>query len=101
MSNPGHNVGTRMSESTANRASQEGAAVQETGVLRPRLLDLKAAGAYLGVSYWSARNLVDRGVLPKVELPICPRSDGRVLRRILIDRKDLDALVEANKERML
>jgi len=63
-----------------------------------RLLDLKTAGAYLGVSYWTVREYVFAGVLASVKLP-CPRSkDGRILRRILIDKQDLDAFIEANRE---
>jgi hypothetical protein len=64
----------------------------------PRLLDLKAAGAYLSVSYWTVRDLVFAGALPTVKIP-CPRAgDGRAIRRILIDRKDLDAFIENNKD---
>lgn len=96
--NGGHNAGTTMHETPANKGDQQGTTVNKTVAPLPRLLDLKAAGAYLGISYWTARTLVDTGALPTVKLPMCPRSDGRVLRRILIDRKDLDALVEANKE---
>ena len=94
----GHSSGTTIEETTVNRSSHEGTPVIKTVAPLPRLLDLKAAGAYLGVSYWTARTLVDAGALPTVKLPMCPRSDGRVLRRILIDRNDLDRLIEASKE---
>lgn len=94
----GHSSGTAIAEIPVNKGHEEGTAVTLTGAPLPRLLDLKAAGAYLGVSYWTARTLVDAGALPTVKLPMCPRSDGRVLRRILIDRKDLDRLIEASKE---
>ena len=64
----------------------------------PRLLDLKAAATYLGLSYWTVRDLVLAGRLPGVKIP-CPRSgDGRTIRRILVDRHDLDDFIEQNKE---
>ena len=64
----------------------------------PRLLDLKAAATYLGLSYWTVRDLVLAGRLPTVKIP-CPRSgDGRVIRRILLDRHDLDDFIEQSKE---
>ena len=51
-----------------------------------RLLDLKAAATYLGLSYWTVRDLVLAGRLPSVKIP-CPRSgNGRPIRRILLDR---------------
>ncbi len=64
----------------------------------PRLLDLKAAAIYLGLSYWTVRDLVIAGRLPTVKIP-CPRSgDGRTIRRVLVDRHDLDAFIEQSKE---
>ena len=64
----------------------------------PRLLDLKAAATYLGLSYWTVRDLVLAGKLPSVKIS-CPRSgDGRTIRRILVDRHDLDAFIEQSKE---
>jgi hypothetical protein len=83
----------------ANRASGEDRAPDDLTVdPLPRLLDLNGAARYLGVSYWTVREYVFGGVLASVKLP-CPRSkDGRPLRRILIDRRDLDALIEANRE---
>jgi len=61
-------------------------------------LDLKSAGAYLGVSYWTMRDLVFGGIIPSVKIP-CPRSgNGRAIRRILVDRRDLDTFIENNKE---
>jgi excisionase family DNA binding protein len=64
----------------------------------PRLLDLKAAATYLGLSYWTVRDLVIAGRLPSVKIP-CPRSrDGRTIRRVLVDRHDLDTFIEQSKE---
>ena len=59
--------------------------------LPPRLLGPKDAGAYLGVSAWTARQLVKRRKLRRVKLP------GIV--SWLIDRADLDALIERAKAR--
>ena len=63
-----------------------------------RLLGLKAAGTYLGVSYWTMRDLVFSKLIPTVKIP-CPRAgDGRIIRRLLVDRRDLDAFIENHKE---
>jgi hypothetical protein len=77
-----------------------------------RLLDLHEAGVYLGVSYWVVRDLINTGQLPKVALPssfdrvkfagklLRVRSrGGSSLRRVLVDRADLDKLIEQSKER--
>jgi len=60
----------------------------------PRLLDLKATAAYLGVSPWTVRDLEFSGVLRRVNIPLGPR---RELRKLLFDRQDLDRLVETWK----
>ena len=60
----------------------------------PRLLDLKATAAYLGVSPWTVRDLEFSGVLKRVNVPLGPR---RELRKLLFDRQDLDRLVETWK----
>lgn len=64
-------------------------------VVCPRLLDVRAAAAYLGVSTWTIRDLDAGGRLPRVRLPL---AGDRELRRLLFDVRDLDALVEAAKE---
>jgi hypothetical protein len=65
---------------------------------KARLLNLGAAAAYLGVSYWTMRDLVISGHVPRVRLPgVSKRSKGDDMRRILIDKQDLDRLIEANK----
>lgn len=78
-----------------------GEAAKEKRVSRKaidRLLDLKDAATYLGLSYWTVRDLVLAGILPSVKIP-CPRSgDGRTIRRILVDRYDLDTFIEQSKE---
>ena len=83
------------------RANQ---ATQEASSLSPRLLNLRQAAAYVGCSYWSVRDWCLAGVLPTVALPpLRPREGERAkasLRRVLIDRADLDALVEQHKRRL-
>jgi len=69
----------------------------------PRLLNLRQAAAYLGCSYWSVRDWCLAGLLPTVDLPPLRPREGerprRTLRRVLIDRVDLDAFIEARKAR--
>lgn len=56
-----------------------------------RLLDLKAAETYSGISAWTLRDLIASGDLPAVRPP--------KLRRVWIDRDDLDKAIAAWKER--
>lgn len=64
--------------------------------LIPRLLDLPATSAYLGVSAWTVRDLEAAGVLCRVRVPL---PNGGELRKVLFDREDLDRLIAAWKER--
>jgi hypothetical protein len=61
-----------------------------------RLLDLDGAAAYLGVSPWTIRDLEAAGVLRRVRVPL---PNGGELRKVLLDRVDLDALIERWKDR--
>lgn len=60
----------------------------------PRLLDLKSAAAYLGVSPWTIRDLEASGTLRRVNVPL---GMGKDLRKLLFDREDLDQLVDSWK----
>lgn len=94
----GHSAPTANAETRMDGGLGRGAVDVRTAALPPRLLDLHAAGRYLGLSYWTIRDFVFAGTLPTVKLP-CPRvGDGRVIRRVLIDRRDLDALIERCRE---
>jgi predicted DNA-binding transcriptional regulator AlpA len=62
-----------------------------------RLLDLTAAAAYLGISRSAIRQLVDSGQLSRVHLPSSSEPHGR-LDRFLLDKADLDAVIERGKE---
>lgn len=70
--------------------------VSDTAVpgLCPRLLDLGATGAYLGVSPWTVRDLEAAGILHRVRVPL---PNGGELRKLLFDKADLDALIEGWK----
>jgi len=52
-----------------------------------RLLSVKEAASYLGVSVWTVRTLGWNGEIPEVKIG----------RRRLFDRRDLDAFVERSK----
>ena len=54
-----------------------------------RLLSQQDAASYLGISYWTIRDLVFRHELPFVKIG----------RRILVDRRDLDAYLDRSKIR--
>ena len=56
-------------------------------VIEPRLLSQHEAAHYLGISYWTVRDLMFRRKLPFVKMG----------RRILVDRSDLDAYVDRSK----
>jgi excisionase family DNA binding protein len=62
----------------------------KTGDGHKRLFTLNEAGAYIGLSHWTIRSLMYRtGELPYI----------RIGRRILIDLKDLDALIDSKKQK--
>jgi excisionase family DNA binding protein len=54
-----------------------------------RLLNLREAAFYLGVSVWTLRGMLHNGDLPYV----------RAGRRLLVDRQDLDRWIDAHKTR--
>lgn len=64
----------------------------------PRLLDLAAAAAYLGISRSAIRQLVDSQRLSRVRLPSLSKSQG-TLDRFLLDKADLDAVIDQGKKR--
>ncbi len=81
-------VGDGNAGAAGNR--QHGASVsQAVAPAPPRLLNLKAAAAYLSVSPWTIRDLEAAGTLKRVSIPV-GRKD---LRKLLFDRIDLDELI--------
>jgi len=79
--------------STASTKSRVNGATASDPTLA-RLLNLKAAANYLGVSPWTIRDLEARGVLKRVTVPL---PSGTELRKLLFDKVDLDCLIEAWK----
>jgi hypothetical protein len=73
-------------------------------LIAPRLLDREQAALYIGgVSLDTIDRLINNGEIPIVRLPVQrSRASGKgvagVNRRILLDTKDLDALIERSKE---
>lgn len=61
----------------------------------PRLLDLHATAAYLGLSAFTIRELEQQGILSRVRVPL---PDHGEVRQLLFDLRDLDELIEAWKE---
>ena len=57
--------------------------------LHPRLLPLKEAAAYLGLSVWSMRERIWAGDIPVVQFP-----GGR---KQFIDTNDINQFIERNK----
>lgn len=60
--------------------------------VRPRLLPLKQAAEYLGLSLWAIRERVWSGDLPVVKF-----NNGR---KMFIDREDIEDFIESNKMRI-
>lgn len=71
--------------------------------ITPRLLNMRQAAAYLGCSFWTTRDYVLQGLIPVVDMPPLRAREGdrqrKALRRVLIDRADLDAFIESRKRR--
>jgi hypothetical protein len=67
----------------------------------PRLLNMRQAAEYLGCSFWTARDYILQGLIPVVDLPPLRAREGdrqrKTLRRVLVDRADLDAFIESRK----
>jgi excisionase family DNA binding protein len=61
--------------------------------MESRLLKIKAAAQYLGISSWKLRNLTQHGRIPYI-----PGESGTA--PWLYDRQDLDAYIESSKMRM-
>ncbi|MFN8624404.1 MAG: hypothetical protein U0587_00210 [Candidatus Binatia bacterium] len=111
----GHNPGTVAPETVAVQGRPRGNAAEEAVVPRllkatvtawPRLLSVEQAAQYLGISYWTMREFINDSSIKAVPLPRPEtlrqrerRALGDTVRRLLIDRYDLDALVDTWKRR--
>ncbi|MGD0950042.1 MAG: helix-turn-helix domain-containing protein [Candidatus Binatia bacterium] len=92
----GHTMGTRPPEHRDSVKESDGPPVHTT--VAPRLFSVESAAQYLSVSSWSIRDYVASGRLPSVQLP-APRGQGRTMRRVLVDVRDLDVFIESSKGR--
>jgi hypothetical protein len=72
--------------------------ILEVKAAEPRLLDLKSAANYLGISTSALRLLVDNGQISRVFLPN-PRRPTESMDRFLVDKAELDRLIERNKQK--
>lgn len=63
--------------------------ISQGSPLVPRLLSQREAAIYLGISYWTLRDLTFRAEIPHVKIG----------RRILVDRLDLEAYLDRMKVR--
>ena len=79
----------------AKRHAAQADAPAESAVVR--LLDLKSAAKYVGVSYWTMRSMVQAKALPVVQFTSPMSGVGRPMRRVLVDRRDLDALIDKSR----
>lgn len=92
----GHSPGTAAGQEAINTGKVGSTlAWQAIAPVSPRLLDLKGAAAYLGVSPWTVRDLETAGSLRRVRIPL---ENGKELRKLAFDRQDLDRLIEAWKD---
>ncbi len=68
---------------------------------QPRLLNMRQVAHYLGCSFWTARDYILQGLIPVVDMPPLLARPGerqrKALRRVLVDRGDLDAFIEGRK----
>lgn len=71
--------------------------VAPAGNAEPCVFNLERAAKYLGLSKWTLRQLVYAGMLPVVTLPSPRSGTGQKLRRILIAKVDLDALIQSGR----
>ena len=85
----GHSVGT---EGRKNLKSEGEKSEQRTNNPLPRLLTVKGAGEYLGLSTWGIRERIWQGLLPVVTFP-----GGK---KQYVDRNDLEAFILKNKRVM-
>jgi hypothetical protein len=73
----------------------------DTDAIQPRLLTVNQAARYLSVSTWTIRDWTAADLLPTVQLPPLRAREGdrpkARLRRLLFDRVDLDAFVDARR----
>jgi hypothetical protein len=73
----------------AARATIRPEVIKKLEPLRPRLLTMKCAAAYLGISVWTLREMIYRDELKPVRLTETAHPR--------LDLRDLDRLIETHK----
>lgn len=63
----------------------------------PRLMDLPTAAAYLSISSRTLEVWLHDEILRPVKMPGAVYSKSRNLAKVLIDKRDLDDLIDARK----
>lgn len=105
-------AGTVASQSLVAEGRQGRAPDGQSAGPWPRVLDLRQAARYCSLSYWSLRDLVAAGIVPAVRVPsvrvdrgqrksgsksrryeLVKGATGRAVRKLLVDRVDLDRLI--------
>jgi len=74
----------------SRRTAKNKASAREHWTSSPRLLPLKAAAQYLGLTVWALRERIWAGALPVVQFP-----GGR---KQYLDVRDLDGFIERHKK---
>jgi hypothetical protein len=89
------------SERVTKRAHLPSVREAPPDVPQPRLLNMRQVAHYLGCSFWTARDYILQGLIPAVDMPPLLARPGerqrKTLRRVLVDRGDLDAFIEGRK----
>jgi excisionase family DNA binding protein len=82
-----HSTGTVMNNALLK---QEVKSEQRIGYPLPRLMTIKQASEYLGLTVWALRERIWNGQIPVVTFP-----EGR---KQYIDRDDVEAFIQKNKK---
>jgi excisionase family DNA binding protein len=86
---------TAVSQGRDSKAPGAGA-LASSATTPPRLLTVEQAAQYLALGLDTVYALVSQGVLRRVRIPA---ANGNEIRRVLLDRLDLDRAIEAWRER--
>ncbi len=80
----------------SDRGDLPGIPAAERAVLfvEPRVLNGPQAAAYIGVSYRVLLYYVNNRKIPRLQFPAFSGEDEGQLRKILVDRRDLDAFLD-------
>ncbi len=107
----GHSAGTVTHKHRVNGGDERGALVTVAVVpidqiapqtkvpivqVPPRVLSLRDAARYLGMSQWTIRDMEHSSLLPRIRVPLPNNGE---LRKLLFAREDLDQAVEAWKQK--